>query len=190
MILIRSDSASLSEPLVDFLVKFRIEAFAMIKAMLLEQRDILSSEEMATTPDEQRLYDGYDQFWKINNTKSPLAFELYRIFLSASATSISAESLFSAMSHVYTDKRRSMSEKRLGQITLANALFRKPREFGGGSGGRKSILWPARNTPSDPPKSLAVELAWALLDEQEVDAIEIATKEDTAAMEAALDEED
>ena len=70
-----------------------------------------------------------------------------------------------------------MSEKRLGQITLANAWYCKPRVVSGG--GRRSIKWPVKDQEVNPEKRLAKEiiesrayLAQILLREEEVDGDE------------------
>ena len=145
----------------------------MMIAMLEAKSEYVTKDEV--------LYDGYEQFWVLNKAKFPQSFQLYRIFLSAPATSISVESLFSAMSHVFTDKRRSMSEKKLGQMALANAWFRTPRVV---SGGRSAIIWPVTDGTVEPPKRLAEELAHSLQQEEEVAAIEMVTEEETAEMRA------
>jgi ABC-type uncharacterized transport system YnjBCD ATPase subunit len=137
----------------------------MIVAMLQTQSTLKDKGEV--------LFDGYKQFWKNHKAAFPRDFMLYRMFLSTPATSISIESLFSAMSHVFTDKRRSISDERLGEIALANTWHRTPPEI---KGGRKVIIWHVKGARMEHDKELtqelAQELADALMHEEEANAID------------------
>jgi hypothetical protein len=148
---------SAAEAKQTFLSDFRKEAAFMMKAMFDQKGAILEAGEV--------LYDGYEQFWNANKNEFPRAFKLYRMFLSAPATSISGESLFnSSISRAFLDMRWSLT----GQIALVNAWSRTPPAL---QNGRKGIIWPVRGEAMDPGRRIA-ELADAFLREEEVDADE------------------
>jgi hypothetical protein len=123
-----------------FRSNFRAEAQAMLTAMDRKALDLLNAKEAR--------YDGYEQFWVHHKNTFPQCFSLYRIVLSAPATSSAVESLFSAVSNVYADTRLSMLPQRLG-----NAWSRVPPSL---KNGRRGIEWPTNEKPLESAKILRV----------------------------------